>query len=120
MKALQQRLERELSDCLRQIEAAGGRTTVEDPDDAHTAADPVDRIQATGMARNQLAIMTRVAARAKAIRAALARVADGRYGICVECGEPIGVARLKAVPEVATCVGCQEQLEQVGGHRRVA
>jgi len=41
-----------------------------------------------------------------AIDAALARVADGTYGICEVCQRPIAVERLEAIPWAATCVSC--------------
>jgi RNA polymerase-binding transcription factor DksA len=40
------------------------------------------------------------------IDAALSRVADGSYGICVNCGEQISEARLEAVPHAARCRNC--------------
>lgn len=40
----------------------------------------------------------------KAIRAALQRIEDGTYGICINTGEPIPEARLDAVPHAATIV----------------
>lgn len=38
--------------------------------------------------------------------AALARVADGTYGVCVACGRPIPVERLQARPAADRCVAC--------------
>ena len=40
------------------------------------------------------------------VRAALQRVAEGRYGICERCGRPIPSERLEARPTARTCVGC--------------
>lgn len=40
------------------------------------------------------------------VDAALARVADGTYGVCVVCGGPIPDGRLEARPTAAACVGC--------------
>jgi RNA polymerase-binding protein DksA len=40
------------------------------------------------------------------IRAALERIANGSYGVCASCGEPIGSERLAAVPSAMTCVKC--------------
>jgi len=40
------------------------------------------------------------------IDAALARLADGSYGICRACGQPIGAERLAARPAARTCIGC--------------
>ena len=40
------------------------------------------------------------------VRAALARIEDGSYGICLRCGEEISEARLDAVPHAALCRDC--------------
>jgi DnaK suppressor protein len=40
------------------------------------------------------------------IERALAKLAEGTYGACDRCGEPIPVARLEAAPESVLCVGC--------------
>jgi len=37
---------------------------------------------------------------------ALARVADGTYGVCASCGLPIPAGRLEARPSARTCVAC--------------
>jgi len=44
--------------------------------------------------------------------AALRRLADNSYGLCRQCGEPIDLRRLEAVPTAAYCTGCQRLLEQ--------
>lgn len=41
------------------------------------------------------------------IDAALARMAEGAYGRCAECGKPIGRLRLLAVPEARVCLSCE-------------
>ncbi|MGE0868998.1 MAG: TraR/DksA family transcriptional regulator [Kofleriaceae bacterium] len=46
------------------------------------------------------------------IAAALRRLDDGRYGLCVECGMAIEPARLSAVPEAATCFECALDAER--------
>lgn len=58
---------------------------------------------------------SRLAEQAKRLRIALLRVAEGEYGVCVECGAAIPPKRLLAVPDATTCVACQERLERVGG-----
>lgn len=47
----------------------------------------------------------------KAINASLIRVENGEYGYCLECGEPIGFARLQVQPHADLCLGCQSMLE---------
>ena len=42
----------------------------------------------------------------RAIQAALERIENGTYGTCDGCGEAIGEARLKAMPEAASCLNC--------------
>lgn len=37
---------------------------------------------------------------------ALDRLAQGRYGVCSQCGESIDAARLVAWPYADTCVNC--------------
>jgi RNA polymerase-binding transcription factor DksA len=52
------------------------------------------------------------------LRAAIARLDDGSYGRCARCGEPIGAARLEAMPEVTTCIGCARETEKARSPRR--
>ncbi len=40
------------------------------------------------------------------IEAALRRMNEGEYGLCVTCGEEIAVARLGLDPAAATCIAC--------------
>jgi RNA polymerase-binding protein DksA len=40
------------------------------------------------------------------IDAAMRRLADGSYGRCEHCGQPIGAARLAARPVATSCMGC--------------
>lgn len=51
-----------------------------------------------------------------AILAALDRIAAGEYGLCTECGAPIGQARLDIVPEASHCIDCQEAAERHQHH----
>ena len=47
-----------------------------------------------------------------AVRAALARIEDGSYGACQDCGADIGLPRLHAFPAALRCIGCQTKAEQ--------
>lgn len=40
------------------------------------------------------------------VKAALNRLENGSYGVCVRCGEAITPARLTAVPFAVACSGC--------------
>lgn len=54
------------------------------------------------------------------IEAALRRIERGSYGICERCGQPIGMARLEAVPWAVLCIACQEREESERGDRLAA
>ncbi len=43
---------------------------------------------------------------------ALDRIASGTYGICEECGGPIGLKRLEVRPVAKYCVPCKTKLEK--------
>ena len=43
---------------------------------------------------------------------ALARIADGSYGICESCGSPIGKNRLLAFPRATLCMTCKSKQER--------
>lgn len=52
------------------------------------------------------------------IAAALQRIEAGTFGVCTECGKPIGDQRLEAVPYTPHCLECarvfqEEQQSQV-------
>lgn len=44
---------------------------------------------------------------------ALQRIAEGCYGTCQACGGPMGMQRIRAIPEARYCVTCS-------GHREPA
>ena len=51
-------------------------------------------------------------ARVKRLSDALDRLREGTYGVCIHCDQQLAPARLRAMPEVETCVGCQGRLER--------
>lgn len=44
------------------------------------------------------------------VDADLARIVDGKYGICANCGKEIDPARMEARPESIYCVDCKAKL----------
>ena len=49
-----------------------------------------------------------------AIDRSLAQIADGSYGICIRCGQPIGAARLSALLTAELCIDCARLVEGRG------
>ncbi len=70
--------------------------------------DALDEVQHA--AERELAIrnLDRDSALLRSVRAALERVKDGSYGVCMHCEEEISPKRLNAVPWAAFCIQCQE------------
>jgi DnaK suppressor protein len=77
-----------------------------DPKDfADVASDDIDRkmIEALG---------TQDIKRLRAIDAALGRINQGRYGLCMKCNKKIPSERLQAIPYAVLCVECQKGEER--------
>jgi DnaK suppressor protein len=49
------------------------------------------------------------------IEQALARMVEGSYGVCGDCGENIALARLEAQPAANRCITCQDRHEHAAG-----
>jgi DnaK suppressor protein len=67
---------------------------------------------ADGLAELDLAEVRHALAELTNVDAALARMRDGTYGDCIDCGIPIAPARLSAYPTAQRCVNCQDAHEK--------
>jgi DnaK suppressor protein len=47
------------------------------------------------------------------INRALAKIDDGSFGVCEECGEEVSAKRLEARPETTLCIRCKEDQERL-------
>ncbi len=74
--------------------------------------DDIDQIQGKAISAIAEHLGQRDLLRLRRIDAALAKIADGTFGECEECGCEIGERRLMAIPGVETCVQCAEELER--------
>ena len=115
MYEIRERLEQELRGVMDRLRQLDGAVVIEEfPGGADNSAspDPWDDVQV-----REVSFATRdlLVERANRLADALERLREGTYGTCVECGQSIAPARLKAVPEVTTCVRCQDRLERTGG-----
>ena len=70
--------------------------------------DALDEVQ--NAAERELAIrnLDRESNLLRNVRAALHRIDDGMFGICLHCEEDISPKRLNAVPWAPYCIACQE------------
>ena len=81
-----------------------------DPDDR--GGDEADQRQVRDEHDIGVAERARLQHRRALFVAALERLHEGSYGLCLACGAPIPDARLKALPEVERCVPCQSAHER--------
>ena len=76
------------------------------PDVAIGRLSRLDTMLNQGVAKTSLG---QARARVRRLREALVRLdEDPDFGHCVECGDPIPIARLLALPESERCVDCAE------------
>jgi len=71
--------------------------------------DEMDVARSTADAEAHAGLIERSEDRLRLIDQALARVDNGTYGTCAECGDDIPLERLKALPFALLCVDCQEK-----------
>jgi len=76
-----------------------------------TSADPTDTTQQIGEREMASRSLSRNASLVRDLRAALNRVAQGTYGVCIDCEQSIAPKRLAAVPWTDRCLSCQSDLE---------
>ena len=77
-----------------------------DPKDlADIASDDIDRKMIEAIGAQDLK-------RLKLIDAALTRIQQGKYGLCMKCGKRIPQDRLEAIPYALMCVACKAAEER--------
>src|ERR1035438_5993505 len=68
--------------------------------------DAIDEVQLAGERELAIRTLDRESSLLRQVKGALARVADGSYGICMHCEEEIKPKRLDAVPWTKYCIRC--------------
>lgn len=71
-----------------------------------------DPAQADALGEAGLALLHQDCRQLEAVEQALARMANGSYGLCCACGRPIAPERLQARPAAALCLDCQQNSER--------
>jgi DnaK suppressor protein len=102
--ALRERLERERAELIGQLQLS----TDEHPEPtATTGQGETEHVSSEVEQRVQAVLDAAAAARLAELDDALRRFDDGTYGLCEQCGEPIPIVRLEALPHVRLCLRCQ-------------
>jgi DnaK suppressor protein len=86
-------------------------------DNVENLPDPTDRATLESDRNFMLNLQDRERKLIIEIQEALKRIDEGDFGDCEECGDDIGIERLKASPQATLCIGCkrkQESAERAG------
>ena len=113
MDEIRIRLEQELGKTVSRLKMVARPDEIEDlPATLGSIFDDADKIQADQAREMGLMTKGRLLQRANKLVAALRRLETGDYGLCTQCGDAIKPARLAALPEVETCLTCQDEIER--------
>jgi DnaK suppressor protein len=99
-----------LSQRVKELRSEAGKT-VESMDEDENFPDPSDRATLESNRNSELRIRDRERKLIFKIQEALQRLDNGEFGICAECGEEIGIERLKARPVTTFCIECKSSQE---------
>jgi len=101
-----------LNERLKTILEEAGKTVKGMTNDRDSFPDPTDRANLETDRNFLLRIRDRERKLIGKIKEALARIDDGTFGICEECGEDISEERLKARPMTTLCIDCKTKAEE--------
>lgn len=107
---LRERRETDIAEAQRMAESLGVLLASRSESTADDEHDPEGPTLSSEWSRLQ-ALRSDAAHDIVAVDAALERMRLGTYGVCVRCGEPIGVDRLRARPTAELCIRCAVAVE---------
>lgn len=93
------------------------RARMEGTEDQDQPRDDGDESQRTQTIDLGFHLAANEAAMAQQMEAALARIREGAFGTCIDCGKDIELGRLRAVPWAVRCAEDQEASEFSGSDR---
>ena len=98
------RLEEMLDGLDRSIAVLKGEDVGDGPSDSFDPADAGANLSETDRTE---AVLHSAQQQRGNVLAALGRMSEGTYGLCVDCGKPVPDSRLEARPDASRCVACQ-------------
>lgn len=96
---------------LEELLAEAGSTVKDMSGTEDIFPDPVDRASLESDRNFLLRIRDRERKLIIKVKEALARVENGTFGICEQCGEEISEERLKVRPVTTFCINCKQEQE---------
>jgi len=114
LHALLERLDRREQMLIRQI--AEERNRIDDEGLSQLESDVGDQVDQAFVKTSvemERGLIDRYTAELAEIAAARERLSNDTLGLCVDCSEPIGAARLQAQPTAGRCADCQWRHEKL-------
>jgi DnaK suppressor protein len=110
-------LERALNERRKALESEVDADTAKSREDvfsetAGPVADPCDEATADAISTVEIAELSRDLNELTDINAALARLRESSYGLCIGCGGEIELERLRSQPAASRCFACQSVYER--------
>jgi DnaK suppressor protein len=117
---LKQMLEARRRELLSEVQGRIRDVRAEGADKPHDVLDQGETSEVDIQEDIEFALIQMKAETLNKINEALARLEDGRYGHCYECGEEISEQRLRALPFAVRCKDCEEAREIAQQRERMA
>lgn len=80
--------------------------------DPNDLPDEMDLASSEALQSFEFRLRGREKAHLAKLELAIRKIADGTFGICSDCDEPINKKRLEARPETQLCIRCKEDQER--------
>jgi DnaK suppressor protein len=112
-------LEQRRLELLRQVQGKIRDVRAEGSEKPHEVLDPGETSEADIQEDIEFALIQMKAETLNKINEALARLDEGRYGFCFECGDEISEQRLRALPFAVRCKDCEEARENAAQRERM-
>ncbi len=111
LAAERERLQGEIDSLQQGIDA---RTFGEDEGSDTVSMHPADDASEMFEREKNLTVLNTLRVTIEDLDSALQKVDAGTYGVCDNCGKPIGEKRIEALPSAVYCIECESALERTG------
>ena len=116
---LRQMLEDRRRELMNEVQGKIRDVRADAADKDHEVMDPGETSEVDIQEDIEFALIQMKAETLNKINEALARLEEGRYGLCYECGDEIAEARLRALPFAVRCKDCEEAREMAQQRERI-
>lgn len=110
LPTIRQQLEKERSNLVDQLTEMGATESGDLRPDLDMGESFADAGAVTAERTERLGVVDSLKHQLDDVDAALEKIEEGTYGICANCGNEIGAARLEARPASIHCIDCKSKL----------